>query len=82
MSSLALEIDFALQRLDPPKASRLERLLRDGLALALADETSEAPVSSSPTAGQRELFAGRFSPLTSVPDRDLSDIVSENRGEA
>src|SRR4051794_3010712 len=35
MSSLAMEIDLALRRLDPSNAARLERLLRDGLALAL-----------------------------------------------
>jgi len=82
MSSLALEIDLALQRLDPPKASRLERLLRDGLALALGDEAVAAP-TPSPAAGSRsELFARRFAPLNAVPDRDLSDIVNENRGES
>lgn len=82
MSSLAMEIDLALQRLDPPQASRLERLLRDSLALALGDDdTSERVTASSPTTVQRELFAGRFSPLASVPARDLSDIVNENRGE-
>ena len=31
---------------------------------------------------RRELFARRFAPLASVPDRDLSDIVSENRGDS
>jgi len=80
MSPLALEIDLALQRLDQPKASRLERLLRDGLALALGDEGMPLP---SPAASSRsELFARRFAPLAVVPERDLSDIVNENRGEA
>lgn len=80
MSSLALEIEQALQRLDPPRASRLERLLRDGLALALGEQTT----SSSETAAKarRDLFAKRFAPLASVPDRDLGDIVNENRGDA
>jgi hypothetical protein len=82
MSSLALEIDLALQRLDPPKASRLERLLRDGLALALGDEAVSAP-APAPTANSRsELFARRFAPLSAVPERDLSEIVNENRGDA
>lgn len=27
-----------------------------------------------------EQFARRFAPLAAVPDRDLSDIVTENRG--
>ena len=31
---------------------------------------------------RRELFARRFAPLAVVPDRDLSDIVNDNRGEA
>lgn len=79
MSSLALEIDQALQRLAPPQASRLERLLRDSLALALGDETTEEP---SMMFQRRELFSRRFAPLASVPERDLSDLVSENRGEA
>ena len=80
MSSLALEIDLALQRLDPPKASRLERLLRDSLALALGDDT-EPSQTASPDAKRREVFARRFAPLASVPDRDLSDLVNENRGD-
>jgi hypothetical protein len=79
MSSLALEIDQALQRLAPPKASHLERLLRDSLALALGDETKEEPSMRS---HRRELFSRRFAPLASVPERDLSDLVNENRGEA
>jgi len=82
MSSLALEIDLALQRLDPTKASRLERLLRDGLALALGDEAKAEPVVSPTATSRHELFSRRFAPLASVPDRDLSDIVNENRGEA
>lgn len=80
MSSLALEIDQALQRLDPPRASRLERLLRDGLALALGEQTPSP--AESPAKARRELFASRFAPLASVPDRDLGDIVNENRGDA
>jgi bifunctional DNA-binding transcriptional regulator/antitoxin component of YhaV-PrlF toxin-antitoxin module len=28
---------------------------------------------------QRELFARRFAPLPSVPERNLSEIVAENR---
>lgn len=80
MSSLALEIDLALQRLDPSKASRLERLLRDGLALALGDEAAAISTLSPAATGRRELFSRRFAPLTSVPDRDLSDIVREGAG--
>jgi hypothetical protein len=82
VSSLGLEIDLALKRLDALKASRLERLLRDGLALAFADEAPEKQSSTMQSDTRREVFARRFAPLASVPDRDLSDIVSENRGEA
>ena len=42
MSSLALEIDRVMRRLAAPKALRLERLLRDGLALALSEEADDA----------------------------------------
>ena len=42
MSLLALEIDQVMRRIDGPKALRLERLLRDGLALALSDDTPGA----------------------------------------
>lgn len=38
MSSLTMDIDRVMQSLDAPRASRLERLLRDGLALALPDD--------------------------------------------
>jgi hypothetical protein len=82
MSSLAMEIDLALQRLDPSNAARLERLLRDGLALALGVEVAEKATPEPAAAVRRELFSRRFAPLAAVPDRDLSDIVSENRGEA
>lgn len=41
----------------------------------------ELPVAS-PTVAERERFACRFAPLASVPARDLSEIVVENRGPA
>ena len=82
MSSLALEIDLALQRLDPSNAARLERLLRDSLALALGVEVAEKTTLQPAAASRRELFSRRFAPLAAMPDRDLSDIVNENRGEA
>ena len=81
MSSLALEIDLALQRLDPSNAARLERLLRDSLALALGVEVAEKTTLQPAAASRRELFSRRFAPLAAMPDRDLSDIVNENRGE-
>lgn len=82
MSSLALEIDLALQRLDPSNAARLERLLRDGLALALGVEVAEKTTPQPAADSRRELFSRRFAPLDAMPERDLSDIVNENRGEA
>lgn len=42
----------------------------------------EAPAAASPNPAERERFARRFAPLASVPARDLSDIVAENRGPA
>ncbi len=63
MSSLALEIDLALQRLDPSNAARLERLLRDSLALALGVETAKKTTPQPAAANRRELFARRFAPL-------------------
>lgn len=39
------------------------------------------PAATAATPGQRELFARRFAPLASVPERNLGEIVSENRGE-
>jgi hypothetical protein len=35
-----------------------------------------------PAKNRREQFTRRFAPLTSVPARDLDDILSENRGGA
>ena len=82
MSSLAAEIDRVLQNLDAPKASRLERLLRDSLAVALREQCAARGSEPVPTKNRREQFSRRFAPLTSVPARDLDDILSENRGGA
>jgi antitoxin (DNA-binding transcriptional repressor) of toxin-antitoxin stability system len=55
-------------------------LTQDGETLGrIIPEKVAAP---TPGADHRELFALRFAPLPAVPDRDLSDIVNENRGEA
>jgi hypothetical protein len=82
MSSLAAEIDRVLQNLDAPKASRLEGLLRDSLAVALRELCAARGSEPVPTKNRREQFSRRFAPLTSVPARDLDDILSENRGGA
>jgi bifunctional DNA-binding transcriptional regulator/antitoxin component of YhaV-PrlF toxin-antitoxin module len=39
------------------------------------------PAAAAGTDDQRELFARRFTPLATVPDRNLGEVVSENRGE-
>lgn len=48
----------------------------------LAGIVPEKSVPTNPLAARRELFARRFAPLAVVPNRDLSDVVNENRGEA
>ena len=82
MSSLAAEIDRVLQNLDAPRASRLERVLRDSLALALRELCAARGSEPVPAKTRREQFSRRFAPLTSQPARDLDDILSENRGGA
>ena len=82
MSSLAAEIDRVLQNLDAPRASRLERVLRDSLALALREICAARGSEPVPAKTRREQFSRRFAPLTSQPARDLDDILSENRGGA
>ena len=81
-SSLAAEIDRVLKNLDAPRASRLERLLRDSLAVALRELCAARGSELVPTKNRREQFSRRFAPLPSVPARDLDDILSENRGGA
>ena len=82
MSSLAAEIDRVLQNLDAPRASRLERVLRDSLALALRELCAARGSEPVPAKNRREQFSRRFAPLTSQPARNLDDILSENRGGA
>lgn len=47
MSSLALEIETALSQLDQPTALRLERLVRDALALVSHVRPARAPFQGS-----------------------------------
>ena len=55
-------------------------LVQDGEPLGrIVPEKAGQPRPMEP---RRELFARRFAPLATVPERDLSDIVSDNRGEA
>ena len=55
-------------------------LMQDGEPLGRI--VPEKPAVPRPMEHRREIFACRFAPLATVPNRDLSDIVSENRGEA
>lgn len=48
----------------------------------IVPEPKPKPAPSSNGEGElRALFTQRFSPLDHVPDRDLSGIVAENRGD-
>ena len=82
MSPLASEIDLALQRLDPSNAARLDACSAMRLALAFGVEADAKPTHQPEAANRLELFSRRFAPLAVIPDRDLSDVVNENRGEA
>ncbi len=55
-------------------------LVEDGQPLGRI--VPEKRASAAQSSGRRELFARRFAPLPTVPNRDLSDIVNDNRGEA
>jgi antitoxin (DNA-binding transcriptional repressor) of toxin-antitoxin stability system len=55
-------------------------LVEDGQPLGRI--VPEKRTSAAQPASRRELFARRFAPLSTVPSRDLSDIVNDNRGEA
>lgn len=41
----------------------------------------EPGTSATARRRRRALFAQRFAPLPTIPDRDFSDILDENRGE-
>jgi hypothetical protein len=45
MSTLAMEVDATLGKLDPPTAAKLTRLVRDALALARPDEKVETELT-------------------------------------
>ena len=55
-------------------------LLEDGQPLGRI--VPEKRASTASQSSRSELFARRFAPLSAVPNRDLTDIVNENRGEA
>ena len=79
----AVAQDLALQ------SSVILAWLHDGETIMLVEDgqplgriVPEKRTSLAPSSSRSELFARRFAPLSTVPDRDLSDIVNENRGEA
>ena len=61
------------------KAGETIVLVQDGEPLGRI--VPEKPAAPRQMEARRELFARRFAPLVRVPDRDLSDIVNDNRGE-
>jgi len=58
MSTLALEIDQTLQQLDSATASRLERLVREALALVKSSAPAEAGHPPAPAASSGEKVNG------------------------
>jgi hypothetical protein len=71
MSALALEVDQALQKLDAVTASRLERLVRDALALV----NPISAVGSADTQGIRFPLVQGARPITSEEVASLQDEV-------
>ena len=82
MSSLALEVDRALQHLDAETAARLERLVRDALALVKPSETSAAPGAQRSEWLQRldRLRASVGTGKTGTPTEDILDDLRSERG--
>jgi hypothetical protein len=71
MSALALEVDQAMQQLDAVTASRLERLVRDALALV-------KPIAAADSADTNEI---RF-PLVQGSRLTTSEEVARLQDEA
>lgn len=69
MSSLALEIDQTMRRLDAATASRLERLVRDALALVQRDMPA-----ANESSGIRFPLVQGGKPIT---DEDVARIQDE-----
>lgn len=69
MSTLALEIDRTLQQLDAATASRLERLVRDALALVKREE----PAGGGRNAAIRFPLVQGARPITSEDVARLQD---------
>ena len=71
-------------------AAPLLAWLQQGETVALLKENGqllgkfvpEQPAGPGAITEQQELYRRRFAPLASVPQRDLSDIVAENRGHS
>ena len=83
MSSLALEIETALSQLDQPTARRLERLVRD--ALALVNPARPAPAPALPGSRRQEwikrLDRLRASIGTARPGTSTEAILDDLRSE-
>lgn len=82
MSSLALDVDRTLQNLDAEAAARLERLVRDALALV------QTPESSAAGRARREQWLLRLDALrasvgtgrTGTTIEDILDDLRSDRG--
>lgn len=70
MSSLALEIDQTMQQLDAVTASRLERLVRDALALV-----KSTPLNGGRTQSIRFPLVQGAKPITNEDVARLQDEV-------
>ena len=82
MSSLALEVDRTLQHLDAESAARLERLVRNALALVKPSETSATPGAQRSAWLQRldRLRASVGTGKTGTPTEDILDDLRSDRG--
>jgi hypothetical protein len=83
MSSLALEIETALRQLDEPTARRLERLVRDALALVSPVRPEPAPLQ---TGSRRQEWIQRLDRLrasvgTGRPGTSTEAILDDLRSE-
>jgi hypothetical protein len=71
MSSLSLEIDQTLERLDPISASRLEHLVRE--LIALVDKNSAVDSQNPPVQDLRFPLVHGAKPITSEEVAKLED---------
>ena len=71
-----------LQDLARQTASLVAWLQAGETVILLQDGKPLGRIVPESITARRDLFARRFAPLQETPERDLTDVVSENRGEA